>query len=34
MNETSMLTTDLKTPRTLEHYRAGLAGPHLDAFAG
>ena len=29
-----MLTTYLKTPRTLEHYRAGLAGPHLDAFTG
>lgn len=34
MNESSMLTTYLKTPRTLEHYRSGLAGPHLDAFAG
>ena len=29
-----MLTTYLKTPRTLEHYRSGLAGPHLDAFTG
>jgi integrase/recombinase XerD len=34
MKESSMLTTYLKTPRTLEHYRSGLAGPHLDAFAG
>jgi hypothetical protein len=34
MKESSMLTTYLKTPRTLEHYRSGLAGPNLDAFAG
>jgi integrase/recombinase XerD len=34
MKESSMLTTYLKTPRTLEHYRSGLAGPHLDAFTG
>ena len=29
-----MLTTYLKTPRSLEHYRAQPAGPHLDAFLG
>jgi hypothetical protein len=29
-----MLTTYLKTPQTLEHYRSRLAGPHLDAFTG
>ena len=34
MKESSMLTTYLKMPRTLEHYRSGLAGPHLDAFTG
>lgn len=33
MKESSLLTTDLKTPWTLAHYRAGLAGPHLDVFA-
>jgi integrase/recombinase XerD len=33
MKESSMLTTYLKTPRTLEHYRAGPAGSYLDAFA-
>jgi integrase/recombinase XerD len=27
-----MLTTYLKTPLTLEHYRSTPAGPHLDAF--
>src|SRR5262245_19715191 len=34
MKESSMLTTHLKTPGTVERYRSGLAGPHLDAFAG
>ena len=29
-----MLTTYLKTPHSLEHYRATPAGPHLDAFLG
>ena len=29
-----MLTTYFKTPRTLEHSHAGLAGSHLDACAG
>jgi len=29
-----MLTTYLKTPQSLEHYRAAPAGPHLDAFLG
>jgi integrase/recombinase XerD len=29
-----MLTTYLKTPQTLEYYRAEPAGPHLDAFLG
>lgn len=29
-----MLTTYLKTPRSLAHYRAAPAGPHLDAFLG
>jgi hypothetical protein len=28
-----MLTTYLKTPLTLEHYRVGPAGPYLDGFA-
>jgi hypothetical protein len=34
MKERSMLTTYLKTPRSLAHYRAEPAGPHLDAFLG
>jgi integrase/recombinase XerD len=29
-----MLTTYLKTPLTLEHYRSTPVGPHLDAFTG
>lgn len=29
-----MLTTYVKTPLALEHYRSGPAGPHLDAFIG
>jgi integrase/recombinase XerD len=29
-----MLTTYLKDPLTLEHYRSEPAGPHLDAFIG
>ena len=29
MQESSMLTTYLKTPLTLERYRSGPAGPHL-----
>ena len=29
-----MLTTYVKTPRALEQYRSGPAGPHLDAFIG
>src|SRR2546422_5827347 len=32
MKESSMLTTYVKTPLALEHYRSGPAGPHLDAF--
>jgi hypothetical protein len=27
-----MLTTYVKTPAALTHYRSGPAGPHLDAF--
>jgi hypothetical protein len=34
MKERSMLTTYIKTPRSLAHYRAAPAGPHLDAFLG
>src|SRR5262249_12974803 len=32
MQESSMLTTYLKTPPTLERYRSGSAGPHLETF--
>ncbi len=29
-----MLSTYLKRPHTLERYRSGPAGPHLDPFTG
>src|SRR5471032_439528 len=32
LKERSMLTTYFKSPKSMDRYRSGLAGPHLDNF--